>query len=79
MTTADPTWNSHDPIGFLRGSAVVEGPSCGGAGQRQVPHTSKVVRAACKGPTKKGIYLDFLPPYSQELNQIEPVFRQIKH
>jgi putative transposase len=25
------------------------------------------------------IYLYFLPPYSPELNRIEPVFRQVKH
>ena len=26
-----------------------------------------------------GFYLYFLPPYSPELNRIEPVFRQVKH
>ena len=26
-----------------------------------------------------GIYLYFLPPYSPELNEIEPVFRQVKY
>jgi len=42
-------------------------------------HTSKVVRSARKGLAGAGIYLYFLPPYSPELNRIEPVFRQIKH
>ena len=42
-------------------------------------HTSKVIRAARQGLADAGIYLYFLPPYSPELNRIEPVFRQVKH
>ena len=42
-------------------------------------HTSKVVKAARPGLAKLGIYLDYLPPYSPELNRIEPVFKQVKH
>ena len=42
-------------------------------------HTSKVVKAARPGLAKLGIYLYYLPPYSPELNRIEPVFRQVKH
>jgi transposase len=42
-------------------------------------HTSKVVRAARPGLAKLGIYLYYLPPYSPELNRIEPVFKQVKH
>lgn len=42
-------------------------------------HTSKVVKAARPGLAKLGIYLYYLPPYSPELNRIEPVFKQIKH
>jgi transposase len=41
-------------------------------------HTSKVVKAARAGLAKLGIYLYYLPPYSPELNRIEPVFKQIK-
>src|SRR5437660_211887 len=40
------------------------------------PHT---VRAARPGLAKLGIYLYYLPPYSPELNRIEPVFKQVKH
>ncbi len=29
--------------------------------------------------TGLGVYLYYLPPYSPELNRIEPVFRQVKH
>ena len=42
-------------------------------------HTSKVVKAARPGLAKRGIYLYYLPPYSPELNRIEPVFKQVKH
>ena len=42
-------------------------------------HTSKVVKAARPGLAKLGIYLYYLPPYSPELNRIEPVFKQVKH
>ena len=42
-------------------------------------HVSKVVKAARPGLAKLGIYLYYLPPYSPELNEIEPVFKQVKH
>jgi transposase len=42
-------------------------------------HTSKLVKAARQGLAKLGIYLYYLPPYSPELNRIEPVFKQVKH
>jgi hypothetical protein len=42
-------------------------------------HRSKEVRAALPDLWARGIYLYFLPPYSPELNEIEPAFRAIKH
>ncbi len=42
-------------------------------------HTSKVVRGARQSLAAAGVYLYFLPPYSPELNEIEPVFRQVKY
>jgi hypothetical protein len=33
---------------------------------------------ASAGPASK-IYLSYLPAYSPELNEIEPVFKQVKH
>ena len=42
-------------------------------------HTSKVVKAARPGLAKLGVFLYYLPPYSPQLNRIEPVFKQIKH
>jgi transposase len=42
-------------------------------------HISKVVKAARPALAKLGIYLYYLPAYSPELNEIEPVFKQVKH
>jgi DDE superfamily endonuclease len=42
-------------------------------------HRSAVVAAALPALWAQRIYLYFLPPYSPELNDIEPVFRVIKH
>jgi transposase len=42
-------------------------------------HTSKQVKAERQALRREGIYLYFLPPYSPELNEIEPVFKQVKH
>jgi putative transposase len=42
-------------------------------------HTSKAFKAHRKELSRLGIYLYYLPPYSPELNQIEPVFKQVKH
>jgi putative transposase len=76
--TAERTWDSYDLIGFLKAlpwSKSLRVVALDNAGF----HTSKVVRAARKGLAERGIYLYFLPPYSPELNRIEPVFRQVKH
>jgi len=42
-------------------------------------HRSKVVRAARSELWARRVYLYYLPPYSPELNAIEPAFRVIKH
>ena len=42
-------------------------------------HRSKVVRAALPELWRRRVYLYYLPPYSPELNAIEPLFRVIKH
>lgn len=42
-------------------------------------HISKVTKAARPGLAKLGIYLYYLPAYSPELNEIEAVFKQVKH
>jgi transposase len=76
--TAERTWNSHDLIGFLRALPWSKVPRVVVLDNASF-HTSKVVRAARKRLADEGIYLYFLPAYSPELNQIEPVFRQVKH
>jgi hypothetical protein len=43
------------------------------------PHRSAAVRQALPELRKHNVYLSDLPPYSPELNAIEPVFRTVKH
>jgi putative transposase len=76
--TAERTWNSHDLIGFLKALPWAKAPRVVVLDNASF-HTSKVIRTARKGLSEAGIYLYFLPPYSPELNRIEPVFRQVKH
>jgi putative transposase len=76
--TAERTWDSYDLIGFLKALPPSKLPRVvvlDNAGF----HTSKVIRGARKDLADSGIYLYFLPPYSPELNEIEPVFRRVKH
>lgn len=42
-------------------------------------HRSRVVRAARRALRAEGLVLSYLPPYSPELNAIEPVFGVVKH
>ena len=42
-------------------------------------HISKGIKAARAGLAKLGIYLYYLPAYSPEFNEIEAVFKQVKH
>jgi DDE superfamily endonuclease len=42
-------------------------------------HRSHEVRAAIPNLWARDLYLYFLPPYSPELNEIEPAFGAIKH
>jgi hypothetical protein len=42
-------------------------------------HRSRQTRAALPDLWAQGVHLYYLPPYSPELNAIEPVFRVIKH
>jgi putative transposase len=71
--TAERTWNSHDLIGFLRALPWSKVPRVVVLDNASL-HTSKLVRAAREGLAEAGIYLYILPPYSPELNRIEPVF-----
>ena len=42
-------------------------------------HTGKQVKAERKALSRQGLDLYFLPPYRPERNEIEPVFKQVKH
>lgn len=42
-------------------------------------HRSADVRRALPALRERNVYLYYLPPYSPELNAIEPLFRAVKH
>jgi transposase len=42
-------------------------------------HISKAAKARRRELARSGIYLYYLPAYSPELNEIEPVFKRVKH
>src|SRR5262249_60222117 len=76
--TAERTWDGYDLLGFLGAlpsSKVPRVVVLDNAGL----HTGKVVGSARPGLARRGIYLYYLPPYSPELNEIEPVLRQVKY
>jgi len=76
--TAERTWDSYDLLGFLTALPWSKGPRVVVLDNASI-HTSRVIRQARHRLAAAGIYLYFLPPYSPELNQVEPVFRQVKH
>jgi transposase len=76
--TAERTWDSHDLLGFLRALPWAKVPRVVALDNASL-HTSRRVRGARKRLAESGVYLYYLPPYSPELNEIEPVFRQVKY
>jgi transposase len=76
--TAERTWDSYDLLGFLGALPWSKSPRVVVLDNASI-HTSGVVKQARQRLTGQGIYLYFLPPYSPELNRVEPVFRQVKH
>ena len=76
--TAERTWDSYDLLAFLGALPWAKVPRVVVLGNASL-HISKIIRGARRRPAAAGIYLYFLPPYSPELNQAEPVFRQVKH
>jgi transposase len=75
--TAERTWDSYDFVGFLGALPRAEAPRVVVLDNAGL-HTSHVVRRARRGLAAAGVYLYFLPPYAPELNEVEPVFRQVK-
>jgi putative transposase len=76
--TAERTWDSYDLLGFLKALPWSKVPRVVVLDNASL-HTSRVVRLARRRLAAAGIYLYFLPPYSPDLNEIEPVFRQVKY
>jgi putative transposase len=76
--TAERTWDSYDLLGFLQALPWSKVPRVVVLDNASI-HTSQVVRRARHRLSTSGIYLYFLPAYRPELNQAEPVFRQVKH
>lgn len=72
------TLTSDDLIAYLKALPWAEEPRVVVLDNASL-HVSKVVKAARPGLAKLGIYLYYLPAYSPELNEIEAVFKQIKH
>jgi putative transposase len=72
------TLTSDDLIAYLKALPQVKEPRVVVLDNASL-HVSKVVKAARPGLAKLGIYLYYLPAYSPELNEIEPVFKQVKH
>jgi transposase len=76
--TVERTWDAYDLLGFLKALPWSKAPRVVVLDNASI-HTSHVIRRARHRLTTQGIYLYFLPAYSPELNQAEPVFRQVKH
>jgi transposase len=72
------TLTSEDVLAYLRALPQAPVPRVVVLDNAGIP-TSKRVKAERKALSRAGIYLYFLPPYSPELNAIEPVFKQVKH
>jgi transposase len=73
------TLTSDDLIAYLKGRLPVAPVPRVVVLDNASLHISKVTKAARPGLAKLGIYLYYLPAYSPELNEIEPVFKQVKH
>jgi putative transposase len=72
------TLTSADVLGYLRSLPAAAVPRVVVLDNAGI-HTSKQVKTERKALSRAGIYLYYLPAYSPELNEIEPVFKQVKH
>ena len=69
---------SDDLIAYLKGLPAADVPRVVVLDNASL-HISKVTKAARPALAALGIYLYYLPAYSPELNEIEAVFKQVKH
>jgi putative transposase len=72
------TLTSDDLIAYLKALPAADVPRVVVLDNASL-HVSKVVKAARPALAALGVYLYYLPPYSPELNEIEAVFKQVKH
>jgi len=72
------TPTSADVLAYLRGLPAADVPRVVVLDNAGV-HVSKEVKGQRRALARAGIYLYYLPPYSPELNEIEPVFKQVKY
>ncbi len=77
-TTKPKAFVAEEVVQFLRDLRPVPVPTVVVLDNAGI-HRSKVVRAALPELWARQVYLYYLPPYSPELNAIEPLFRVIKH
>jgi transposase len=75
---AAKTWKGGDVPGFLRSLPASQVPRVVVLDNAGLP-TGGAVKAARRQLAKEGIFLYFLPPYSPELNEVEPLLRQVKY
>ena len=76
--TAERTWDLYDFLAFVRALPRAKVPRVVVLDNACL-HTSGVVKRARRRLAAARIYLYFLPPYAPELNEVEPVFRQVKY
>jgi transposase len=72
------TLTSDDLIAYLKALPAADVPRVVVLDNASL-HISKVTKAARPALAALGIYLYYLPAYSPELNEIEAVFKQVKH
>lgn len=72
------TLTSDDLLAYLKGLPTAAVPRVVVLDNASM-HTSKVFKAQRRALAQQGIYLYYLPPYSPEFNEIETVFKQVKH
>jgi putative transposase len=77
VATAERTWVAEDLVAFVKALPRAKVPRVVVLDNAGL-HT-KAARLARRDLIALGIYLYFLPAYSPELNEIEPVFRQVKY
>ena len=72
------TLTSDDLLAYLKSLPAADVPRVVVLDNASI-HVSKAFKAQRRELTRQGIYLYYLPAHSPELNEIEPVFKQVKH